>query len=60
MSGRGLLIVNGDDWGASVTTTDAMLRCVEAGAVTSVSAMVHMADSHRAAELARGTDLPTG
>jgi predicted glycoside hydrolase/deacetylase ChbG (UPF0249 family) len=46
-----LLIVNADDWGADAATTDAIRDCFAAGAVTSVSAMVHMADSARAAAL---------
>lgn len=60
MIGAGLLIINGDDWGASEPTTDGILSCVGVGAVTSVSGMVFMADSVRAAEVARTADLAVG
>ncbi len=60
MTGHGLLIVNGDDWGASEPTTDLILSCVRVGAVTSVSGMVFMADSARAAQLAGTADLAVG
>jgi chitin disaccharide deacetylase len=56
----GLLIVNADDWGHDERTTDAIERCFGAGRVTSVSAMVGMADSARAAEAARHADVPAG
>jgi len=49
---KGLLIVNADDWGLDADTTDRILECVEAGSVSSVSAMVFMKDSERAAALA--------
>src|SRR5690242_3622569 len=55
-----MLIVNADDWGRSVAETDAALRCFTAQRVTSVSAMVFMADSHRAAELAETHGVDTG
>ena len=51
---RGLLIVNADDWGLDTATTNAIHECLAAGAVTSVSAMVHMGDSARAATLPVG------
>jgi chitin disaccharide deacetylase len=47
-----MLIINADDWGRTVVETDAALACQRLGRVTSVSAMVFMADSARAAELA--------
>ena len=56
----GLLIITADDWGHVRTTTDAIHECFEAGAVTSVSAMVHMSDSARAAELAATGGEPVG
>lgn len=56
----GLLVVNADDWGGSEATTEAILRAFEAGRVTSTSAMVHMPDSDRAAEVAKGSELPVG
>ena len=57
---KALLIVNADDWGADAATTDAIGECFEAGAVTSISAMVFMADSERAAGLAVQRALPVG
>lgn len=57
---RGLLIVNADDWGGYPEMTDATLRCFEAGAVSSTTAMVYMQDSDRAAELALSAGIPTG
>jgi predicted glycoside hydrolase/deacetylase ChbG (UPF0249 family) len=48
----GILIVNADDWGRDRETTDRSLDCVLAKAVSSVSAMVFMEDSERAAALA--------
>jgi chitin disaccharide deacetylase len=56
----GLLIVNADDWGASETTTESIAACFAAGGVTSATAMVHMADSERAALRALELGLPTG
>ena len=57
-SASGLLIVNADDWGLDSPTTDATLDCFRAGAITSASGMVWMADSARAAAIARTEDLP--
>lgn len=56
----GLLVVNADDWGGSEATTEAILAAFEAGRVTSTSAMVHMPDSERAAEVAGRSGLPVG
>lgn len=55
---QGALIVNADDWGRDLETTDRTLDCILRGAVSSVSAMVFMQDSERAAILAlqRGVD----
>lgn len=47
-----MIIANADDWGRSSQETDVAFECVRGGQVTSVSAMVFMADSERAAELA--------
>jgi len=55
-----MLIINADDWGRSVVETDAALRCYKAGRLTSVSAMVFMEDSERAAELARENKVDAG
>jgi chitin disaccharide deacetylase len=57
---RGSLIVNADDWGRDVENTDRILDCVAAGAVSSVSAMVFMADSERAANIAREQGIDAG
>jgi predicted glycoside hydrolase/deacetylase ChbG (UPF0249 family) len=55
-----MIIINADDWGRCVAETDAALACFRAGRITSVSAMVFMEDSERAAELARKHDLSVG
>ena len=55
-----MLIINADDWGRSANETDAALKCFEAGRITSVSAMVFMADSDRAAELAKRHAIDVG
>lgn len=60
MSRRGLLVVNADDWGGFREGTDAIETCFEIGAISSTTAMVHMADSRRAAELALERARPTG
>jgi predicted glycoside hydrolase/deacetylase ChbG (UPF0249 family) len=52
-----MLIINADDWGRSVAETDAALKCFRERRITSVSAMVFMADSKRAARLTRDYDL---
>ena len=55
-----MLIINADDWGRSRGETDAALRCYQSGRITSVSAMVFMEDSERAAELAKETQVDAG
>jgi len=55
-----MLIINADDFGRSATETDAALGCYQEGRITSVSAMVFMEDSERAAELAKENDLDVG
>ncbi len=57
---RGSLIVNADDWGRDRDVTDRTYECVAAGSVSSVSAMVFMEDSERAAEIARERNVDTG
>lgn len=57
---KGSLIVNADDWGRDVETTDRILECVTVGTVSSASAMVFMKDSERAAELARERAVDCG
>jgi hypothetical protein len=56
----GLLIMNADDWGRDPLTTDRTLDCLQEGAVTSVSAMVFMMDSQRAAAIAREHGIEVG
>ncbi|HMP81264.1 MAG TPA: ChbG/HpnK family deacetylase [Verrucomicrobiota bacterium] len=56
----GLLIINADDWGGWKSATDAAAACFEAGRITSVSAMVFMEDSERAAKLAKTLGVDTG
>lgn len=55
-----MLIVNADDWGLDVATTDAIAASFAAGRITSATAMVFMADSERAAEVALTIGLPVG
>jgi predicted glycoside hydrolase/deacetylase ChbG (UPF0249 family) len=51
--GTGLLIINADDWGRDRENTNRIAECVHHGSVSSVSAMVFMEDSERAASIAR-------
>ncbi len=55
-----MLIINADDFGSSAAETDAARSCYQQGRITSVSAMVFMADSERAAELAKENGLDVG
>ncbi len=56
----GLLIVNADDWGLDALTTNSILECSARGAISSVSAMVFMEDSERAATVARERGIASG
>jgi predicted glycoside hydrolase/deacetylase ChbG (UPF0249 family) len=56
----GSLIMNADDWGRDRENTDAILECVIRGTVSSVSAMVFMEDSERAAAIARERGIDAG
>lgn len=58
--GIGSLIVNADDWGVNSWITGATLDCIQRQTVSSVSAMVFMEDSDRAAELARRQQIDAG
>lgn len=58
--GFGALIINADDWGRDRETTDRTADCVGFGSVTSVSAMVFMEDSERAATVARERAIDAG
>jgi hypothetical protein len=55
-----MLIINADDWGRNRKATDGSLSCFRNGRVTSVSAMVFMEDSERAADLARAGGIDAG
>jgi predicted glycoside hydrolase/deacetylase ChbG (UPF0249 family) len=54
-----MIIINADDWGRTTSETEAALECFKSGRITSVSAMVFMEDSERAAALAvsQGVDV---
>jgi len=56
----GRLIINADDWGRDRENTDSILDCVSKQAVSSVSAMVFMSDSERAAGIARERGIDAG
>src|SRR5690348_14808539 len=49
----GALIVNADDWGLDQNTTSRIFDCFHERSISSASGMVFMADSVRAADLAR-------
>ena len=55
-----MLIINADDFGRSVAETDSAIECYREGRITSVSAMVFMEDSERAAQLAKESELDVG
>jgi hypothetical protein len=55
-----MLIINADDWGRNREATDNSLSCFRNGRAASVSAMVFMEDSERAAELARAFGIDAG
>lgn len=55
-----MLIVNADDWGRDYSTTERTLECIRGGSVSSVSAMVFMEDSERAATMAREHAIDAG
>jgi hypothetical protein len=56
----GALILNADDWGRDRETTDRTFECVQAKALSSASAMMFMADSERAAEIALSHNVDIG
>jgi predicted glycoside hydrolase/deacetylase ChbG (UPF0249 family) len=53
------VIINADDWGYDKYSTDRALESFLAGRITSTSAVVYMADSARAAAIARANSLTT-
>ena len=56
----GALIINADDFGRDRWNTQKILECIVAGSISSVSAMVFMEDSERAAAIARQRGVDTG
>ncbi len=54
------VILNADDWGIRVAATDRILDCLLRRSISSTSAMVFMADSERAADLARQHNIDAG
>ncbi|MFO1478369.1 MAG: ChbG/HpnK family deacetylase [Verrucomicrobiota bacterium] len=55
-----MIIINADDWGRSRAETDAALKCFRAKRITSVTAMMFMEDSERAAGLAKEWGIDAG
>src|ERR1700676_648772 len=55
-----IVIVNADDWGWNFEATNRILDCIRRGAVSSVSAMVFMEASERAASIAREINVDAG
>ena len=56
----GALIINADDFGRDRWNTQKILECIVAGSISSVSAMVFMEDSERAAAMARERRIDSG
>jgi glycosyltransferase involved in cell wall biosynthesis/predicted glycoside hydrolase/deacetylase ChbG (UPF0249 family) len=55
-----IVILNADDWGWNVEATNRILECIRRESVSSVSAMVFMEASERAAALAREFNVDAG
>lgn len=55
-----MLIITADDWGKNTAATDNSMLCFKNGRITSMSAMVFMRDSERAADLARESGVESG
>ncbi len=60
MAQTGALVVNADDWGRDRDTTSRILDCAVRRTLSSVSAMVFMKDSERAADIARERGIDAG
>jgi hypothetical protein len=60
VSQSGLLILNADDWGRDHETSERIFECAQQRTVSSVSAMVFMEDSERAAAIARDHRIDAG
>ncbi len=58
--GAGLLIVTANDWGGEARATDGIVACFRDGRITGATAMVYMADSKRACDVAREQGLSLG
>ena len=56
----GVLILNADDWGRDIANTDRAMQCIQKKVISSVSAMVFMADAQRAAILAQEHEIDCG
>lgn len=54
------VIINADDWGRDAFTTNSALECKLHGSISSVSAMVFMEDSERAAQIALNNGIDAG
>jgi len=59
-SRTGVLIINADDWGLDRETTDRIFECAVRRRISSVSAMVFMEDSERAADIGREAGIDAG
>jgi predicted glycoside hydrolase/deacetylase ChbG (UPF0249 family) len=57
---RGALIINADDWGRDQQTTERIFECFRHGTISSVSAMVFMEDSERAAAISQEQGIDAG
>lgn len=55
-----MLIINADDFGIDMKTTDNIVKCFRENRITSTSAMVFMQDSERAAKLSAENGLEVG
>jgi predicted glycoside hydrolase/deacetylase ChbG (UPF0249 family) len=55
-----IVIMNADDWGWNLEATNRILDCIRRDAVSSVSAMVFMEASERAAAIARENNVDAG
>lgn len=60
MSQAAALIINADDWGRDHENTERIRECVLRGTISSVSAMVFMKDSERAAAIAQEKGIDAG
>ena len=55
-----VVIMNADDWGWNIKVSNRILDCIRRNTVSSVSAMVFMEASERAASMARENDIDAG